>query len=560
MPSPLPETESASHLDLIVEMTGDFVQSHDVEATLHLGLERIAKRLGAEAASLFLVDEDTGELVCRANIGPVDVRGLRLSPGTGIVGRTIDLGVPQLVKDTRRDPDFARSIDAATGFETRSILCAPMSARGQRLGAIELFNKVSGDAFTQTDSRLLQALAASSALALINARLVADMAEQQSLKRELELAAEIQRAMLPGELPGDSPIHGINLAASGVSGDFYEIMPLADGRIAFAIGDVAGKGMKASLLMAKTASLFRCLVKREAGPGAVLAAINSEMLETRMPGMFVTMAAGVFDPAMGRVTLAIAGHEPPLLLKDGIFTPIEGDMPPLGIAVELFADGCPESVVDLDGGCLYLFTDGLTEARSRHDGMLENEGARALLQSFADLPAGLRLDSVVRSLDDSGSLRDDITLVVIEDRRERPPISETAEFERRYPARPDELSSIRAAVGGAARAMGCGESMVGDVVLAVDEACQNIIRHAYRGTDGDIVVHLNRDNDRLVIRLMDFAPAVDVAKIQPRPLDEVRPGGLGTHLMRSIMDHVDFLAPPPGIGNLLQMVKRIDPT
>lgn len=556
MPSLLPETDSASHLDLIAEMTGDFVQSHDVEATLHLGLERIARRLGAEAASLFLVDEDTGELVCRANIGPVDVRGLRLAPGTGIVGRTLDLGVPQLVRDTRRDPDFAHSIDAATGFQTRSILCAPMSARGQRLGAIELFNKASGDAFTQTDSRLLQALAASSALALINARLVADMAEQQGLKRELELAAEIQRAMLPGELPGDSPIHGINLAASGVSGDFYEIMPLADGRIAFAIGDVAGKGMKASLLMAKTSSLFRCLVKREAGPGAVLAAINSELLETRMPGMFVTMAAGLFEPAAGRVVLAIAGHEPPLLLKDGVFTPIEGDMPPLGIAVELFADGCPESVVELDGGCLYLFTDGLTEARARHDGMLEAEGARALIQSFADLPAGDRLDAVVRSLDDSGSLRDDITLVVIEDRRDHPATA----FERRYPAHPDELAAIRAAVGGAARALGCGESMVGDVVLAVDEACQNIIRHAYKGGEGDILVHLDRDSDRLVIRLMDFAPAVDVAKIQPRPLDEIRPGGLGTHLIRSIMDKVDFLAPPPGIGNLLQMVKRIDPT
>ncbi len=561
MPSPLPETDSASHLDLIVEMTGDFAHSHDVEATLRLGLERIAQRVGAEAASLFLIDEDSGDLVCRANMGPVDVIGLRLAPGTGIVGRTIDLGVPQLVRDTRRDPDFAGAIDAATGFETLSILCAPMAVRGARLGAIELFNKKGGGAFSQTDSRLLQALAASSALALINTRLVADMAEQQGLKRELELASEIQRAMLPGPQPEDSPIHGINLPARGVSGDFFEIIPLPDGRLAFAVGDVSGKGMNASLLMTKTASLFRCLVKREAGPGAILAAINSELLETRMPGMFVTMAAGLFDPASGRAVLAIAGHEPPLLLKDGVFTPIEGEMPPLGIAVELFAGGCPESVVELDGGSLYLFTDGLTEARPRQDAMLESEGARALILNFAAMPAGKRLEAMVRSLDDSGGLLDDITLMVIEDRRDHPPSSEGRTlFERRYPARPEELAAIRAAVSGTARAMGCGESMAGDVVLAVDEACQNIIRHAYRGAEGDIVLRLDREDDRLVIRLMDFAPAVDVAKIQPRPLDEVRPGGLGTHLMRSIMDHVDFLPPPAGIGNLLQMVKRIDPT
>jgi phosphoserine phosphatase RsbU/P len=555
MPNTLPETDSASHLDLIVEMTGDFAHSQDVEATLHLGLERIAQRLGAQAASLFLIDEESGDIVCRANMGPVDVVGLRLPAGTGIVGRTIDLGAPQLVKDTRRDPDFARAIDAATGFETRSILCAPMTVRGTRLGAIELFNKKDGNAFSQTDSRLLQALAASSALALINARLVADMAEQQGLKRELELASEIQRAMLPGEQPDQSPIHGINLPAQGVSGDFFEIMPLEDGRLAFAIGDVSGKGMKASLLMSKTASLFRCLVKREPGPGRVLAAINSELLETRMPGMFVTMAAGLFDPAQGRVVLAIAGHEPPLLLKNGAFTPIEGEMPPLGIAIELFADGCPEAEVDLNGGSLYLFTDGLTEARTRQDAMLQDAGARAMIQSFVDLPAADRLKAMVRSLEDSGGLRDDVTLMVIEDRRDG-----RAGFEHRYAARPEELSAIRTALGGTMRRLGCGESMVGDVVLAVDEACQNIIRHAYKGGEGDIVLNIDREDDRLVIRLMDFAPAVDVAKIQPRPLDEVRPGGLGTHLMRSIMDSVDFLPPPAGIGNLLHMVKRIDPT
>jgi sigma-B regulation protein RsbU (phosphoserine phosphatase) len=555
MPSPLPETDSASHLDLVVEMTGDFAHSHDVEATLRLGLQRISERVGAEAASLFLVDDETGELVCRANIGPADVTGLRLAPGTGIVGRTIDLGVCQLVRDARRDPDFTQRVDAATGFETRSILCAPMAVRGTRLGAIELFNKKGGGAFTQTDSRLLQALAASSALALINARLLDDMAEQQGLKRELELASEIQRAMLPAPQPDDAPIHGVNLPARGVSGDFFEIVPLPGGRLAFAIGDVSGKGMNASLLMTKTASLFRCLAKREEGPGKVLAAIDSELHETRLRGMFVTMAAGVLDPAAGRVVLAIAGHEPPLLLKDGTFTAIKGEMPPLGIVAELFAGGVPEVTVDLDGGTLYLFTDGLTEARTADGAMLGAEGSRELILRFSALSGGGRLAAMVRCLDQGGNLRDDVTLMTVADPRGR----RDGAFERRWPARPEELASIRAAVGGAARAMGCGEAMAADVVLAVDEACQNVIRHAYHGGEGDVIVHLEREADRLIVRLMDFAPAVDAAKIEPRPLDELRPGGLGTHLMRSVMDRVDFLAPPAGIGNLLQMIKRIDP-
>jgi len=167
----------------------------------------------------------------------------------------------ELVRDTSDDPDFAKRVDDDTGFRTRSILCAPLSVRDERLGAIELFNKKGGGTFDLDDVRVLQALAASAALALINARQAAAMAERQALSRELALAADIQRAMLPKDRCPEFPIHGINLPARGVSGDFFDIVELADGRLAFAIADVSGKGMNASLLMAKTASLFRCLAK-----------------------------------------------------------------------------------------------------------------------------------------------------------------------------------------------------------------------------------------------------------------------------------------------------------
>ncbi|OAN52324.1 serine/threonine protein phosphatase [Paramagnetospirillum marisnigri] len=549
------QTAAASHLDLMIEMTGDFAQSQDVEATLRLGLARVAERLGAEAASLFLLEADSGDLVCHASIGPTEVIGLRLAPGRGIVWRTVDLDSPQLVKDARFDPDFANSVDNATGFVTRSILCAPMSFRGQKLGAIELFNKAGGGAFTQADAQLLRALAMSSALALINTRLAAGMAEQEGFRRELALASEIQRAMLPPPQPPGYPVHGLNLPARGVSGDFYEIVPLADGRIAFAIGDVSGKGINASLLMTKTASLFRCLAKREDGPGRVLAAIDSELQETGLAGMFVTMVAGILDPATGRVVLANAGHEPPLVRGQDGYRPIEDGMPPLGIDPELFAHGCLESVIELDGGALYLFTDGLTEVRTRSGAMLGADGAKGLLDAFAAMPAEERLQAVVGALDGVGSLRDDVTLMVVEDMR---PGGRSA-FVRRYDARPETLSDIRSDLSRTARELGCDADLVGDVVLAVDEACQNVIRHAYKGGEGDIVLHVEREDDLLVIRLMDFAPPVEVANIKPRSLDEIRPGGLGTHLMRSIMDQVDFLPPPAGIGNLLQMVKRIRP-
>ncbi|MEW5726901.1 MAG: ATP-binding protein [Pseudomonadota bacterium] len=130
-------------------------------------------------------------------------------------------------------------------------------------------------------------------------------------------------------------------------------------------------------------------------------------------------------------------------------------------------------------------------------------------------------------------------------------------LDRLFPARPDRLCDIRRAVAEASDRAGCDPDTVHDVVLAVDEACQNIIRHAYKGGDGDIRVQMECRPGTLVVRLIDFAPPVDVAAIRPRPLDDLRPGGLGTHFIRTVMDEVAFLPPPEGAGNLLQMTKRI---
>lgn len=103
-----------------------------------------------------------------------------------------------------------------------------------------------------------------------------------------------------------------------------------------------------------------------------------------------------------------------------------------------------------------------------------------------------------------------------------------------------------------------GEACVQDVVMAVDEACQNVIRHAYgEEAAGDMLIEVDREDDTLVFSLKDFAPPVDPKTVEPRDLAEIRPGGLGTHLIREVMDSSGFVEDPPGCGNLLRMVKRI---
>ena len=128
----------------------------------------------------------------------------------------------------------------------------------------------------------------------------------------------------------------------------------------------------------------------------------------------------------------------------------------------------------------------------------------------------------------------------------------------RTTARVDQLRKIREQVREAVLSCGCSDELAADVVLAVDEACQNVIRHAYCGDPGGAIeLEIQRCGEDLVVSLRDFAPEVDPAEVKPRDLDEIRPGGLGTHLIREMMDSADFVRPESGGGNMLRMVKRI---
>ena len=558
------EAELQRAFGLLAEMTRRFADSLDIAPVLLPALESIVAEIGAEAGSLWLVDGDAGEIVCRACVGPHEMTGLRLSPDQGIVGRCVRENRRESVLDVSTDASFSDAVDRDSGMTTRSILCAPMSAGDRAIGAIELVNRVGGDGrFSDNDLYVLEVLASSAAMALTNARMATDAAEHRRVQRELDMAAEIQRALLPAEPPASFPVHGINIPARSVSGDFYDFLALEDGRIAFCLGDVSGKGMNAAILMAKAASLYRCLAKTIEGPGRLLGMLNDELAETASRGMFVTMAAGLVDPRSGEVVLANAGHEPPLHLdRSGAFHAYPAVEPPLGIAQGILPDGLySESTVSLEGGSLYLFSDGLTEACVASGDQLGTEGLQGLIRAHAGASLVERVEKVMAQVDRLDH-RDDLTLLALEHAGASEPGSRVAEatlLEQGFSARPGELRRVREAVRGVLGAQPVSEEWVADVVSAVDEACQNIIRHAYGGSgEGQFDLKVERSGRDLVVWLRDYAARVDSAVLEAgRDLDDVRPGGLGTHFMRELMDEVGFVKPSSdGEGNLLRMLKR----
>ncbi len=569
------------HLELLSAMGRDFASSLDIEASLRRAIEHISDYVDAEGGALFLLDDKGEMLRCHACAGPTEITGLKLGADQGIVGRCVQNDASEIIRDVTKDPGFHSDVDEKTGFTTRSILCAPMIVKDERIGAIELINKRGGDGlFDDQDLHLLQAMSASAALAIQNARMAEALVEQERLARELELAAEIQRSLLPDPGAEDFPVAGINHAARTVSGDFYDFFPLDDGRICFNLGDVSGKGMNAALMMAKTASLYRCLGKTVRQPGRLMARINAEICETATRGMFVTLVGGIYDPATGKVRLANAGHEPPLFHDTaGTFHALPAQAPPVGIS-PILADGdeFPETELNLDGGTLYIFTDGVTEGYLEDGRELEVEGFKELIRKNADLSVAGRLEAVVNLVDrGDAALRDDLTVLAIDDAKahaEREDgrdaaIAETADpqaaggeddvlLSLTVSSRADRLKLVRNAVKETALLCGCDEDVSRDIVVAVDEACQNIIRHAYGGSpNGEIELKICRREDEFIILLRDFAETIDISKVKPRDLDDVKPGGLGTHFMREVMDEVEFLPPPGDGGNLLRMMKRL---
>lgn len=130
-------------------------------------------------------------------------------------------------------------------------------------------------------------------------------------------------------------------------------------------------------------------------------------------------------------------------------------------------------------------------------------------------------------------------------------------FEIRFPAKPERLCLIRALVKRTAEVVGCGSELSDRLVIAVNEACMNVIQHAYQGDElGEIVLEMLNNNGKLHFRIVDYAKPIDLDSVKPRDLDDIRPGGLGTYFINEIMDECDMGHLEEGNGNYLEMIKK----
>lgn len=375
-------------------------------------------------------------------------------------GKTIDRIIPKVIKTRRGQDDgsasYSRSIvreclrtvqaflcdDAATDkrfnmaqsiadFRIRSVMCAPLwSEDNKAFGVIQLDTQDRSKKFTQEDLNLLVGVANVASVALDNARLHEDQLARERLRRDLELAQQVQLSFLPRlrpEIPGYE-FYAHYEPAQEVGGDYYDFVPLPpvgqgsdlpqpQQRLAIMLGDVAGKGVPAALLMAKLSSDARFCLLSQANLAAAITVLNELLYQhTSQMDRFVTLAAAVLDATAHTLTLVNAGHPPPLVYRRSTGEVEEATAKdtiglPLGV-VDAFAYRSHQVHLQ-PGDCVLLYSDGVTDQLDKQNNQIQQKAIRTALQEGIHAPQMLS-DRIVKILKQHASGRaqqDDVTLV-----------------------------------------------------------------------------------------------------------------------------------------------------
>jgi serine phosphatase RsbU (regulator of sigma subunit)/pSer/pThr/pTyr-binding forkhead associated (FHA) protein len=340
-----------------------------------------------------------------------------------IVRRCLESAQAFLSDDATRD-DRVQLSQSVVDFRIRSVMCVPLCApEGKAFGVIQLDTQDRSKKFTQDDLKLLWGVANQAAVALENARLHGEAVEQERIRRDLELARQVQLSFLPRSLP---QVPGYEFfahyeSALEVGGDYYGFIPMPDGRLAVALGDVAGKGVPAALLMAKLSSDARFSLLTESDPGRAVSKLNDLLYEfTSVMDRFVTLTAAVLDPATHAITLVNAGHLSPLLFRQRAAA-LEEAAPrkkagvPLGVMEGFAFESCQATLEP--GDSLILYTDGLPDAVDQANAPFGPRGIQSAVldASGPSTPRALgeRLVTAVRHHAAGRDAPDDLTLVCL---------------------------------------------------------------------------------------------------------------------------------------------------
>jgi PAS domain S-box-containing protein len=496
-----------------------------VEELLGELLARLLEALDVDRAAIMLVGD--GERIAARGVPGLEVAVERNGAVVvdGITTRVLRERMPLAIRDVAESGIDASSLGPAVG----SLLAVPLLDRGRVLGSVHVGTLTQRD-FDDETIDVLRLLADRVGLAIARTRLY---------ERERHIAQELQHSLLPKRLP---EIPGVALAAryrpgdDGVSvgGDWYDAVALPGGRVAIAIGDVVGRGIAAATTMGQMRSALRAILTQGDSTGAMADRLNRFTVGLGVgEAVMTTVLLAIFEPTSGRLRYTNAGHPPGLLVApDGSASYLAAPPAvPMGV---LDAPRYPEHELELErGSSLVLYTDGLIEEPSE---VLDVGLERLLAAATGIEPDVEALCDVLLANGLPPSVRhpDDVTLLVL---RAQERLGEKVELE--VSGEPGALQSTRATLRLWLSETNASVDESEDITMATNEACENVIEHAYGLSADPFQVIFERAGQEINICVRDRGTWQET----PAP---GHGRGRGLELMRRMMDDVDVQRSPSG--------------
>lgn len=404
----------------LVEVTCELAALHDLDRILETITSRVCEALRCERASLFLYDDATKML--RTHIATeLEIEEIRIPIGEGVTGWVAQERAVANISNPASDDRWNSAFDRRTGFQTRNILAAPLiSTHDERLiGVLQLLNK-DDESFDAFDEQLMQAFALHASIALERAQLLEDARQSHELQISINMGHRIQSSFLPSRLP-DVP--GYELAAwwepaQAVSGDYYDLVQLPDGRLGLVVADVSGHGVGPSLIMASVRAMMHVLSRTKSEPEQILSLLSETIAPDLGEGRFITFLMVALDPRTHELTFANAGHGPALHFHrgTGTFSPLKSTGLPLGFATDFHVPA--GNVVHMEpGDLLLLATDGTIELPNESGELFGRRRLERLIADNPQLPATELLEVIRNAINEFHPAThppDDVTVMILE--------------------------------------------------------------------------------------------------------------------------------------------------
>ncbi len=555
-----------NQLELIYRFTEDLTFTTDLTANLHSILQEIRKVVQTDDGFIMLRRSATWD--CVTYTGHL-AESLRSQSFLNSLVDTKQVVLCESQLACRRVwPEVPPTVE--------NMVATELPIQAGVTGALGLINKVDKK-FTAGDTKLLAALAQQVGLIVKNFLAHQNLIIKERVSRELEIAAEIQKSLLPTKLPqvGGLSIAVASVPASEVGGDFYDFITVDERRLTLVMGDVAGKGIPAAMLTSVTRTMLRVEAMRGEPPHGIISQANNVLhQDLSRADSFVTAFVATIDTYEGTLNYASAGHIPALLWRadSRIVEQLRATSPPIGIFG--YEGKAAHQVILNPGDTLVLYTDGITESQAPNGEFFGLNRLIYLVKSRAlDPPEMLQqyIQSEIASFCGPSASRDDASLLVVK----MLPQSETLspqdistiikKVDFAYPAEVQYLGDIiedAVSTCWELPALSAAGSRANDFIylveLAISEICTNIIKHAYNRSKGEIVGSITLLNNGVQLDFYDQGLSFDPNEVaqptsDPKSLVE---GGYGLYIVRQIMDVVSYEHHPTH-GNHWHLLKLL---